>query len=146
VGRIKIKAVDPIRCDLRTKFDGVRVGAEPNGEKMNKIKLSDIVKLHEKAKPAIEKAILEVLWDEDDEALMKATAEQINAWGGDPTTLVEPDVPLGLGDTDVLIRFLFSLFQIFEDEGDFKLANFYLICKSINRPVTREVSSELFGE
>ena len=113
---------------------------------MKKVKLSGLVALHTKAKPAIEKAMLEVVWDQENEELMLGLAKMINQWGADPFVKLEIDVPMGLGDADALIRFALSLYQLYENEKGFKKENFERLLIQINRDIYLDVFEDIFGE
>ena len=113
---------------------------------MSQVKLSQLIQLHALAKPLIEKAMLEVIWDDDDEITMRKFAEQVNQWGAGPTVSIHRDVPLGLGDTDALIRFVLSLYQLYEDNPAIQKKNFERLLLQINRDIYLEVWEEFFGD
>lgn len=109
-----------------------------------KVKLSELVKLHTKAMPAIENAMLDIVWTEEEEILLHKLGSQINSWGSTPGMALEKDVPLGLGDAVALIKFGLSLYQLFEDDPDFKLENFERILSQVGLRIYREIAGELF--
>lgn len=111
-----------------------------------KVKLSEMIKCHTEAMPAIEKAMLDVVWDEQDEHLLKSVAEKYNQWGESKFVLVEHDVPLGLGDSVALIRFGLSLFQLHEKDWGFNLENFERLLIQVNRAAYNELKKEIFSQ
>lgn len=111
-----------------------------------KVKLSHLVALHQKVIPAIEKAMLDVVWDEEDEALLREVAEEMNRLGRSPDADIEHDVPLGLGDADALIRFGLSLYQLHEEVGKLAYEHFERLLRPVNEAVFKEVADEIFGE
>lgn len=115
------------------------------GGKMLKVKLSELVKLHTKALPAIENAMLDVVWTEEEEILLHQIGSQINSWGAEEGMALEKDVPIGLGDSLALIRFGLSLYQLYEDDHDFKLENFKRILSQVNLRIYNEVKTEIFS-
>jgi hypothetical protein len=111
----------------------------------NQVKLSHLVALHQKATPVIEKAMLDVVWDNEDEALLRQVTDELNRLGADPDVDIDHDVPLGLGDTDALIRFGLSLFQLHEESGKLSLDSFENLLRPINEAVFDEVFDDIFN-
>ena len=89
--------------------------------------------------------MLDVIWDDDDEVLLRRTIETIHRMGAEPIVRIELDAPLGLGDTDALIRFVLSLYQLYEGEPAFRKENFERLLVQINRDVFLEVWEDIFG-
>lgn len=112
----------------------------------SKVKLSEIVKCHSEAMPAIEKTMLDVAWDEEDEKLLQSIADKYNQWGREKFVMVEHDVPIGLGDSVALIRFGLSLFQLNEQNPDFKFEHFERLLIQVNHSIFKEIKKEIFEE
>lgn len=113
---------------------------------VKKIKLSQLVEQHSMALPIIEKAMLDVAWDEKDESTLEQITRQINLWGSVSGMAVEKDVPLGLGDAYALIRFILSLCKLFEKSIDLKREHFERLLVQINRRVCKEVYEDIFSQ
>ena len=111
-----------------------------------KVKLSSLVKLHTDALPVIEKAMLDVVWDEEDQSLNYNTAMEVNKLGSVPGMAVEKDVPLGLGDTDALIRFFLSLVQLHRKNPEIRKEHFERLFIQLNRRVYKEAYNDIFSD
>ena len=114
---------------------------------MPRVKLSRIVQLYTFSRPVIEKAALGVAWDETDQEKLGKIARQIKFWGSQDDFAIERDVPLGLGDTDALIRLFLSVYQLYAPEDKtVKLEQFEKVCLLINEDVYWEVADEILDQ
>jgi hypothetical protein len=113
------------------------------GRKMKNVNLSQLVEIHATAKPIIEKAMLEVVWDDDDDALLLQLAQKVNKLGADEDVKVALDAELGLGDTDALVRFVLSLYQMHQDDPKIEHENFERLLIQVNKDMYWEIYEEI---